>query len=82
MSTFAKCAALLAVFAVVWVLITPAFDELPSTAAHRLPLLLSSLPIATAALMQLLPSAPGMIYAAKQFPGVLDVRSLTCALLC
>ena len=82
MGKFAKCAALLAVFAVAWVLITPALDELPSTAAHRLPLLLSSLPIATAVLMQLLASAPGMIFTSKQFLSGLDVRSLTCTLLC
>lgn len=81
MHRFVHFAALLAVFAVVFVLITPAPDELPCTAPHgKLPVI--ALSSAVIAIVQLITFAlPSIPESAPSFSGT-TLLSFNCTLLC
>jgi hypothetical protein len=81
-NVFRLVIALLCASAVLIVLITPAFDELPGTPAHLLhhaaALTVTAVPLLFDVTLQLLRSA----YAPGSLLRVLDLLSLTCTLLC
>jgi len=78
---FVQIAVVMAVFAVVFVLITPAPDELPCTAAHgKLPVVV--VPSAVISIVQLIPF--GLPSTPKSVPSSsgTSLLSLMCTLLC
>jgi hypothetical protein len=80
-ASLAKYAAVLAALSVLAVLITPAQDELPCTAGHRLSLVPAFL--ATAMPVVAGPIRYHQVVAiSDKFAGIVDVLSLTCTILC
>jgi hypothetical protein len=78
---FIQFAALVAVFAVVFVLITPAPDELPCTAPHgKLPVL--ALPSAVISIVQLITFGPPSTPKAVPSCTGTTLLSFNCTLLC
>jgi len=81
MNTVAKYVAIVAAIGVLFVLITPAFDELPCTAGHR-PHLTTVL---VGSLAALLPEPVSAVHVALTYVAAsrsTDLLSFTCTLLC
>ena len=82
MSRLAKFVAIVAALAILWVLITPALDELPSTTGHKtfsvLALTASPQPLIVRPAL----SSFGLLSGVKPSFAVVDVLSLTCAFIC
>jgi len=76
-----KCVAVLAIFCVVFVLITPAPDELPCTMGHKTSLL-SAVPAGIVPFFAHPLFSSKLIVADLVQPSSADVLSLTCTRLC
>jgi hypothetical protein len=78
----AKFAAIVAALGVLWVLITPALDELPCTAGHKLFAASALSAAVTPFILQSVRASLGPIPNVECFFGLPDVLSLTCLFLC
>jgi hypothetical protein len=81
-SRLAKFAAVVAALGVLWVLITPALDELPCTAGHKLFAVSALVANATPFILQPFQSDASFMHLVDRHSGVPDVLSLTCVFLC
>jgi hypothetical protein len=81
-SRLAKFAAIVSALGLLWVLITPALDELPCTAGHKLFAVSALLPNAAPFVLQPFDSDAGFTPHTDRPFGVADVLSLTCVSLC
>lgn len=81
MAVLVKFIAIVAALSVLWVLVTPAPDELPCT-GHKSPAFLAA--VATASSVALLPlhSSETLAAAPARSHTRADVLSITCAFLC
>jgi len=81
MSTFIKVVALVAAVGIVFVLITPAADELPCTARHGAPLAFA-LPISAISVPVMLSQGSPLFGKSVPLFGKNNLLSFTCTLLC
>lgn len=77
-----KFAAVVAALGVLWVLVTPAFDELPCTAGHKSFKVWALVASATPIVFQPLLSNHGPVHVVFRVFVAVDVLSLTCSFLC
>ena len=82
MSRLAKFAAIVAALSVLWVLITPALDELPSTTGHKTFSALALTASAQPLVVQPALSSSGFLRGVNPSFSVVDVLSRTCAFIC
>jgi hypothetical protein len=81
-SRLAKFVAIVAALGLLWVLITPALDELPSTTGHRTFSVLALTASAQPVTVQPALSSFGLLSGVNPSFPVVDVLSLTCAFIC
>jgi hypothetical protein len=81
-SRLAKFVAIVAALGLLWVLITPALDELPSTTGHRTFSVLALTASAQPVTVQPALSSFGLLSAVNPSFAVVDMLSLTCAFIC
>jgi hypothetical protein len=81
-SRLAKFVAIVAALAILWVLITPALDELPSTTGHKTFSVLALTASPRPLIVQPALSTFGLLCGVNPSFAVVDVLSLTCAFIC
>jgi hypothetical protein len=81
-SRLAKFVAIVAALCVLWVLITPALDELPSTTGYKMLAVLTLTANAQPLILQPNLSSSGVLSGLNPSFAVVDVLSLTCAFIC